>query len=607
MKTDTNPQLTFYLISGETEHFQIILNNFNQVMKQVNGELLFLKNRKKYYLTPIDNKDFKLIESSNLVFAIANFNTDIIYQVGAAHALGKPVIFIKISLPESYNNHLDLPLIYDEELIKSGICIKYEMTSSGTAKFKSDLKSLIEFYVQNPFAFKENFSYYKKDSELDFFIDLEKLEPPEYENLCFELISQMGFQKVDWGLKMKEIDMVAMLPKKDPDGYEYNELWLVATEKNSYSEQLFDRLMFEPEYIFDKMFRSDVFLKNKFKNRSDISITILFILKEDKPGFFKKDLEEMEERFRHRRFPANIRIRVWDPNYLIKLIHGYPQIAYKYFSEESISKSKYRKSPKELNEENLKLTEQLIRTNSSLEEEKRKRFIAERETAWKDVAFKAAHKLGNPIDAADTLLQGLKDKLEEGNIIDAKYRIELIDSEIEKTKNVISQFKSLTKVEEIIQEPSNIKKIIQYSLKTADFNGIKINIVEEANLPPVFVDPVRIEECFSELYNNSLHWFNKPQKIIEILLIKAKLNELPEALEGNKDYVKINFQDNGCGINHENKEKIFSPFFTTYIHGSGLGLPFVKKIIEKQNGWIFENGTPGAGASFVIFLPIAKI
>jgi len=55
----------------------------------------------------------------------------------------------------------------------------------------------------------------------------------------------------------------------------------------------------------------------------------------------------------------------------------------------------------------------------ALEEEKKKRFLAERDAAWKDVAFRAAHKLGNPLDAVDTFLQSLKKRIHQKKYDDA--------------------------------------------------------------------------------------------------------------------------------------------------------------------------------------------
>jgi signal transduction histidine kinase len=61
--------------------------------------------------------------------------------------------------------------------------------------------------------------------------------------------------------------------------------------------------------------------------------------------------------------------------------------------------------------------------------------------------------------------------------------------------------------------------------------------------------------------------------------------------------------DTGSGIDRENLEKIFAPFFTTKEDGTGLGLAIVKKIIEFHGGRIDIASEPGAGTRVACYLP----
>lgn len=70
-------------------------------------------------------------------------------------------------------------------------------------------------------------------------------------------------------------------------------------------------------------------------------------------------------------------------------------------------------------------------------------------------------------------------------------------------------------------------------------------------------------------------------------------------------YVKIAVRDDGEGIPHEVRQKIFDPFFSTKTTGSGLGLATSLSIIETHDGCISAESTQGHGATFVIYLPVA--
>lgn len=63
--------------------------------------------------------------------------------------------------------------------------------------------------------------------------------------------------------------------------------------------------------------------------------------------------------------------------------------------------------------------------------------------------------------------------------------------------------------------------------------------------------------------------------------------------------------DEGCGIPEQDQEKIFSPFFTTKKHGTGLGLCISKRIIEEHaDGSLSMESKEGKGTSFKVSLPV---
>jgi signal transduction histidine kinase len=68
------------------------------------------------------------------------------------------------------------------------------------------------------------------------------------------------------------------------------------------------------------------------------------------------------------------------------------------------------------------------------------------------------------------------------------------------------------------------------------------------------------------------------------------------------DVVRVYIKDNGPGINKEDIEKVFEPFYTTKKGGTGLGLSSTYKIIKEHGGRITVNSPPGEGTQFDIVL-----
>ncbi len=119
--------------------------------------------------------------------------------------------------------------------------------------------------------------------------------------------------------------------------------------------------------------------------------------------------------------------------------------------------------------------------------------------------------------------------------------------------------------------------ILKLLEKEINVKNIKIenNIKEETF---ILCDIVYFEKALINIIKNAIAAVDeKNGKIIF---------ECFEKKENNKKYFVLNIKDNGKGIDEETKERLFSLFYTSKKHGTGLGLVITKKIIELHNGAI---------------------
>ncbi|MDI6736378.1 MAG: ATP-binding protein [bacterium] len=584
-----------FLIIPFDKEFRPVLNILKGASEKVGCQIISLDEIRQ----PVPWQEIVPSEMARADLVVADVSQprpNVFYEIGLAHAMGKPVILL---LEEGTSE--------PPSALRRFPYLSYDKTSEGLAELQYRFQKLIEDFRQSPRRFRPFSLTPPGVTQPSFIVDLEKLEAREFENLCFELLNQMGFSRVKWEKGLREIDAVATLPKKDPDGYEYQELWFISMGLHAPIEMILEMAMEEPEYFFHRLLRdSDVFEERSFRNRPDVPITLLLILQKEGPSTesLEDRIRHMEKRLKQREYPFTLRVRMWDHHYLANLVQQYPQIGYKYFSEEERARSKYRKTPEELYEENVKLTERLQVILNDLREERDKRVRAERDAVWKDVAFKAAHKLGNPVYAIETDLQSLKKRIKTTNSNALQIAKEIGES-LEKAKSIIEQFKSLTKVGEISLHPIDIVPLVQNACRIAKENGIKVEFHVPDKSPQVMADSNRMTECFDELVTNALHWFDKSEKKIIITVSEARKDKLPENLEQTKGYLRVCIEDNGCGVPLDRKEEIFIPFYTTHPHGTGIGLSLVQRLIEAHSGIIQEIGKPGKGASFEIYIPIA--
>jgi signal transduction histidine kinase len=368
-----------------------------------------------------------------------------------------------------------------------------------------------------------------------------------------------------------------------------------------------DMILSDPLFLSDRIER--MIERGKLQGDvAEVPATLLLIPnpQESPPGpEWEELLLRRARRFTSRRFSISLRVRIWDRQYLTRLITQHSQIGYKYFSDEVRAVSRYRKTPEEMYQEIAQLNDRLQTTIATLEQERSMRVRAERDAVWKDLSFTAAHKLGNPIFAVETYLGPLSRRIKD-NDSSALDILDRIAGSVEEAKSIIQQFKSLTKAQEITLAPTDLREIVESACHVAHLGGVEVHIALPESMPRIMGDAARLSECFSELVANSHHWFDKKTRVLTVSAeIIPSGSKVSEALTSGR-YICVHFRDNGSGIPVENKERIFDAFFTTYHHGTGLGLSVVRRIIEGHTGVVREIGIPGEGAAFELYLPIVE-
>jgi signal transduction histidine kinase len=113
---------------------------------------------------------------------------------------------------------------------------------------------------------------------------------------------------------------------------------------------------------------------------------------------------------------------------------------------------------------------------------------------------------------------------------------------------------------------------------------------------PLFVkgDRNKLKQVFLNLVKNAIEAMNDGGRL---QIRSKKKNGLIEAI----------IVDEGCGIPECDREQIFSPFFTTKHHGTGLGLGITKSIVDAHEGSSFTlKSQEGKGTTFEVTMPVFR-
>ena len=145
-------------------------------------------------------------------------------------------------------------------------------------------------------------------------------------------------------------------------------------------------------------------------------------------------------------------------------------------------------------------------------------------------------------------------------------------------------------------------------LSTALGAEIKFDVSNKSNVKYVNGDQSQVESLFLNMAINARDAMKEGGKF-DVVILDTTINKddpLTATLQpGN--YVKIIFRDNGSGIEKENLDKIFDPFFSTkpLTKGTGLGLSMIYSFISQSGGHIEVSSKVGIGTEFKVYLQVS--
>ena len=124
-------------------------------------------------------------------------------------------------------------------------------------------------------------------------------------------------------------------------------------------------------------------------------------------------------------------------------------------------------------------------------------------------------------------------------------------------------------------------------------------------------DPTQVRQVVMNLIANAADSLEGHAGIVTVKTGLKPLGASPLEggyVAGNPEpglYGSIEVSDTGCGIEPEDLDKIFDPFFSTKVEGHGLGLAAVLGIVGSHRGALRVESTPSRGTRFQVFLPLA--
>jgi two-component system nitrogen regulation sensor histidine kinase NtrY len=230
------------------------------------------------------------------------------------------------------------------------------------------------------------------------------------------------------------------------------------------------------------------------------------------------------------------------------------------------------------------------RMSHELETTQKRLLVAEKEMIWKDLSRILAHEIKNPLTPIQLAVQRLEEKheLEPEKVSEMlPDTLKIIQQEIENLRLLAQDFSSFAKIAQPQFEtfdPSESAKEILSSYQ--DVCPLKLNL-EPNHL--IRFDRTHFYQVLTNILQNAID-ASPENSPIEI------------SITSNKSFVIFSVKDYGCGIEPDDMNRIFEPYFSRKNRGTGLGLALVKRLVEANQSVIRAKSKFGEGSEFILII-----
>jgi len=224
-------------------------------------------------------------------------------------------------------------------------------------------------------------------------------------------------------------------------------------------------------------------------------------------------------------------------------------------------------------------------------------------SALAEMASGIAHELNQPLGAIATFAQAGERMLNRPDplVTGASDVFRQINQEALSAGEGIRRIRRLFDQEESTRARCQMSDVVAELMPVLEMlaAGVGGNLQYEAaaDLPPVFIDRLRIQHVLFALVQNAF----------DASAATTKSPSVRISIGGDRYAVETCVADSGTGISPEVQNLLFRPFFTTKARGTGLGLASSRAIIEAHEGKIAFESSPSGGSRFTFRLPAAGL
>ena len=230
---------------------------------------------------------------------------------------------------------------------------------------------------------------------------------------------------------------------------------------------------------------------------------------------------------------------------------------------------------------------------------------AQKASAWREVARRLAHEIKNPLTPIQLSAERISRNVTRLHAAPPRVTtvidecVQAIVAEVSSLKNLVDEFVRFARLPAVSRVPKNMRELVDRTMALYDgrLDAVKVAVEVPPDLPPILMDPIQMKRVLVNLLDNALE-----------ALSGEPIQELTLHCDLVRDdtMARLTITDTGRGIATEDRERLFTPYFSTRKNGTGLGLAISSRIVADHGGYIGVEPNFPRGTRFVVELPVCQ-
>jgi signal transduction histidine kinase len=224
--------------------------------------------------------------------------------------------------------------------------------------------------------------------------------------------------------------------------------------------------------------------------------------------------------------------------------------------------------------------------------------LAETEQLKRSFLMSVSHELRTPL----TAIRGHVEAIREGIVHEpeqVRSSLDVVAAETDRLERLVGDVLDLAKLQShrftVRHEEVDLGRLLDQAYgafaEEARRRVIDYRLDAEGEPPVIVSDGDRVLQIISNLLSNAFRWTPDGGRV-ELGLAAAN------------GFVRVDVVDTGPGVPKDERDRIFDPFISHDVNGTGLGLPIAKELAFALGGRIEVASDPGSGSRFRLVLPV---